>query len=425
MQPAIETRIHAMRRRPAIGISLLLAGLPIVAWADAPPASQPAPQPAQTAAPRVVGGVGAPASPYSGDAVVAIVKEVVGEKATFGNPPRVKVELLEVLRGDPKVDRTQAVWAPPDHGIDYGVIEQNPRYKEWASTPMNGPRVGEKYILWGWQVSNQFYALDRWVCTDEVRQKVMEMITRDKEAAREAQVKAAEEARKFAADRSAWWASIKDEDIAKWVAEADVVAITKGRTVVTEFLKGAPRAEYTDHVSYIAWARLGRDAQRFTERDLFDAPYVVFLSERGMVCVAGGGYFPVGEGLLPADDATLQAVREAVKHDKSPHRVTIALCGTLPDITMAQSKFQKLPATVLLSGYYLRLDPAGLKRGVVDRIKGVDVALSLTKDSGVNNFRAVAMKAANAEVIFDEHWPAIDEGGRIERLKATLLRLAK
>jgi hypothetical protein len=165
----------------------------------------------QPTAPRV-GGSGAPASPFWGDAVVAMVKEVTDKNATFGNPPRVKLEMVEVLRGDPKLDRTRAVWAPPDHGIDTGVVQENPRYKEWAGTPMRGPKVGEKYVLWGRQVSNEFFTLERWAYTDEARQRALEMIKRDQEAARGRQAKAEAEAVKIPADRAAWRPPITDVD---------------------------------------------------------------------------------------------------------------------------------------------------------------------------------------------------------------------
>jgi hypothetical protein len=58
----------------------------------------------------------------AGDVVVATVK-VSDHAATNGNPPRVELEIHEVLRGDAKVDRTRAVWVPMPHGVDFGDPE--------------------------------------------------------------------------------------------------------------------------------------------------------------------------------------------------------------------------------------------------------------------------------------------------------------
>ena len=70
------------------------------------------------------------------DIVVATVREVSPEPWTHGNPPRVALEVHDVLRGDAKADRSRALWAPPPHDIDYGPVEDNPRYKTWAARPM-------------------------------------------------------------------------------------------------------------------------------------------------------------------------------------------------------------------------------------------------------------------------------------------------
>jgi hypothetical protein len=93
---------------------------------------------------------GQPADPREGDAVVATITEVSGHAATYGNPPRVKLGVEQVLQGEAKTDRTHAVWAPPPHDVDTGTIYDNPRYKAWAATKMSGPAAGSRWILYGY-----------------------------------------------------------------------------------------------------------------------------------------------------------------------------------------------------------------------------------------------------------------------------------
>jgi len=86
--------------------------------------------------------------PWS-DAIVATVRRVSEGAATNGNPPRVELEVHEVLRGDAKLDRKRAVFAPFPHDVDTGTIITNPRYKAWAQIKMTAPQVGSKWILCG------------------------------------------------------------------------------------------------------------------------------------------------------------------------------------------------------------------------------------------------------------------------------------
>jgi hypothetical protein len=101
----------------------------------------------------VSGGTGAlagqTANPREADAVVATVTEVSSQASTYGDPPRVKLDVQRVLQGDPKTDRRQAIWAPPPHDVDTGTIYDNPRYKAWAAKKMKGPAVGSRWILYG------------------------------------------------------------------------------------------------------------------------------------------------------------------------------------------------------------------------------------------------------------------------------------
>src|SRR4051812_43464035 len=84
----------------------------------------------------------------AGDVFVATITRVEDEGATNARPPRVWLEVHEVLRGDAKVARSPAIWSPPFHGIDWGDDNQ-PELKRWLAAPLSGPKVGQKFILGG------------------------------------------------------------------------------------------------------------------------------------------------------------------------------------------------------------------------------------------------------------------------------------
>src|SRR5262245_55105472 len=84
----------------------------------------------------------------AGDVFVATITRVEDKDATNARPPRVWLDVHEVLRGEAKTPRSPAVWSPPFHGIDWGD-ETVPDLKLWKAAPMKGPKVGQKFILGG------------------------------------------------------------------------------------------------------------------------------------------------------------------------------------------------------------------------------------------------------------------------------------
>ena len=84
----------------------------------------------------------------AGDVFVATITRVEDKEATNSRPPRVWLNVHEVIRGNPKTVRSPAVWSPPFHGIDWGDGNQ-PELKLWRAQPLKGPKVGEKFILGG------------------------------------------------------------------------------------------------------------------------------------------------------------------------------------------------------------------------------------------------------------------------------------
>src|SRR5688572_18259553 len=111
-------------------------------------------------------------------AVTVIAVEDSG--ATYGAPPRVRLEVRQVLRGKYRGKRIDALWTPPHHDIDYIGGDSRERIRHWQATPMGGPAVGERLIVAGhscleakgWEVS----AYARYADTEENRSWILRAI---------------------------------------------------------------------------------------------------------------------------------------------------------------------------------------------------------------------------------------------------------
>ena len=276
-------------------------------------------------------GAGAPcASLHIGDVVVATVREVSTYAATHGRPPRVVLGVHEVLRGDLEADRSRAVWEPPLHDIDYGDVEKNPRYQAWKATPMAGPKVGDKMILWGRLVASKeakefrVFAWARFPYSDQKRAWALDLIRQHAEAerAREAEKRAKERA--LAEKKAQWRAKVSAEEIQRYAKEADFVAI--GRIVsggdggtqetpldleVREVLKGQKHERYAGNRYFVQVVVPGRVCALLDRR----TPYLLFLSEKGMEFTPSVPRHPrihSGDGIVIADEAAVKAARAAI-----------------------------------------------------------------------------------------------------------------
>jgi hypothetical protein len=266
-------------------------------------------------------GAGGPTFPFAGDCVVAVVKEVAPDKATYANPPRVKLQIVEVLRGDPKIDRTQAVWSPPPHGIDTRIITENPRYKQWAATPFPGPKVGEKFVLWGGGDGKVFVARERTPYTDDDRQKAIEIIERARKISEEYQKKAEAEKKARAEAVAKWRQGVSADDLRQYAAKADFVAVGRmsGEMIqpgpwlldfkVTRILKGEkdPIHKYTDNSYYVTFHLPAKLAEMLDR----DKDYLLFLQPSAKSFSASAPSYvtiPLGDGIVIADEEALKAL---------------------------------------------------------------------------------------------------------------------
>ena len=279
-------------------------------------------------------------NPYDGDAVVATVTGVSAHAATYANPPRVTLEVHEVLQGDPKTNRREAIWAPRPHDIDTGVIEDNPQYKAWAAKKMEGPAVGSRWILYGFSYSPHPAKPAIFHVSSEA---AFPFSDEKLAAAKNAAIVWAEYHRKLneemEADRradarlkAAWRTSTTRQDLEHFTAEADLVVTARWVSAastadaigveITSVLKGQVRDHPDKAVRpaggprYIDFAA-GPALQLLMDRQ---TEYLLFLSDAGVTFNHISPRYPrirSGDGAVIANEEALRAVRDALQEGAS------------------------------------------------------------------------------------------------------------
>jgi hypothetical protein len=172
-----------------------------------------------------------PGMPYGGsggdDVIVATVTKVSGHKATNGKPPLVELKVHEILRGDPKVDRRQAIWQPPffDRGFSGGAKAFTERYEKWKAEPMTSPKVGDKVILRGWPAGSvekgkkRFVALFQTPYSEDARKTEIQWIQAEDKYLRDALAQMEAEQKKLLEARKQWRARVSPDDIRKYAGK--------------------------------------------------------------------------------------------------------------------------------------------------------------------------------------------------------------
>ena len=295
---------------------------------------------------------GAPANPYAADAVVARVTEVSPHAATYENPPRVKLEVQEVIQGDPQADRRQAVWAPPPHDVDTGIVTENPRYKAWAATKMKGPDVGSRWILYGTlgvagSGTERVFHVSSHVAvpfSDEERARAVRAARERAAARRKAAAEAEADRRANARIKALWRLLTSQQELETYTAEADLIvtgrwtsAATHANAIgiqVTSVLqgtvrqlpqkvegkgKGDPRgpgggdkADEGEHLLYIDFSA-GPALEVLMDRD---TEYLLFLSDQGVTFSHVSPCYRrirSGDGVVILDEQALHAVKDALR----------------------------------------------------------------------------------------------------------------
>jgi hypothetical protein len=110
-------------------------------------AEVPAPVRAKGFDPTFYGG---PPAPECREIVLASVERVFDGPATTDHPPRVKLFLHEVLRGELRPGSIiTAVWSGPPHEFADTIPQNEEEHKRWADVPIGPPSVGSKFLLAG------------------------------------------------------------------------------------------------------------------------------------------------------------------------------------------------------------------------------------------------------------------------------------
>jgi len=282
----------------------------------------------------VTGGGGARqgGAPYlgldGGDVVVATVKKVSDHAATNGNPPRIELEIHEVLRGDAKADRSRAVWQPTPNGFDFGDPEMMRKAVEaWEALKFAGPKVGDKFVLWGEidGVSERpvfdVYSWHAYPFSAEKRTWAVKVIREAEEEARRYAAKLEVEKKALAKAQAEWRAKTSADDLKKFAAQADVVAV--GRITseyvsgpmtirVDQLLKGEKRKEHRGDTHYVA-ITVPKEVRQLLDRE---TDYLLFLSADGMKPGPSSDAYPfikASDGIVIADRKAVEAVKEAIE----------------------------------------------------------------------------------------------------------------
>jgi hypothetical protein len=123
--------IFANKRRQIMKVSFLIRFL-FAAWAT------------------FFSGLTTEASPPGGptgdeEVFTAVINEVPSGDWTFGNPPKVIVEVEEVFQGKSQKGKLTVIWGPPPNCFDTPGREAE--IELWKSHKLEVPKVGEKWIV--------------------------------------------------------------------------------------------------------------------------------------------------------------------------------------------------------------------------------------------------------------------------------------
>jgi hypothetical protein len=256
--------------------------------------------------------------------VVAIVRKVPEGAATRGNPPAIDLEIVEVLRGDYKAgDVARAVWHPPPHDIDTGG--RNAELTRWSETPMEKPKVGEKFILFGYRMTEEkqtVYHVRTEVnrpASDENKAQTVKIVEEMKRQVREEADRRALEAQRLADALRKWREGLTPERLTAMARAADVIVVGQ---IETQMIARQPLIYVRPDKVLKQPGDVGKlrtlilpVPPELLEVLKRDSSYVLFIKWPGKAGVPG--QFEVepasGQGIALGDEKTLAVVGEAVE----------------------------------------------------------------------------------------------------------------
>ncbi len=320
----------------------------------------------------------------SPEVFMAVVKDVPAGDWTFGNPPNVIVEVEEVFRGKRQKGKLTVTWGPPPH--DFDTTDREAELKLWKTRKLEVPKVGDKWIYWGWPVNGVLYtrADGRVPWSEENRARTIAQVQafeQSRKAELRRQNRTPEEISKA---RQKWQAGIQEKDLKHWTAQADFIALGKTAGLgnggekwlcmfkIEEILKGRSRQKFLNDEQRVQVRVKDDIAELMTP---WKDRYLLFLSERGMEMGPPYPplYEPVGDAVVIPDETTKKIVRETLKEKSTEPVLTVALCGSWYSERKKAVGHQSAGAVVIGVG--------DAKEGAVQRIReqiqGLDYVVNI------------------------------------------------
>ena len=82
--------------------------------------------------------------------VVAVVKNIDESRVnTNKEPPKLLLNITQVIKGKISVDEIEAIWRPFPHDVDWGGSDAEELIKKWEAIPNPPPEIESKWILSG------------------------------------------------------------------------------------------------------------------------------------------------------------------------------------------------------------------------------------------------------------------------------------
>jgi hypothetical protein len=370
----------------------------------------------------------------AGDVFVATITGVDDKDATNSRPPRVWLKVHEVIRGNAEIGRSPALWSPPYHGFDWGDGNQ-PELKAWRARPLKGPAVGQKFILGGGLLAPapaendapvyHLFSFVRIPYSDEARKKVIADLAALDEARRQYATKQAAAAKERALRGQKWRAAMSDQVIDKRTQEADAVAIGKivsGDTFhIESLLKGQPRMSSGGEY-YVTLPSKGFDP-RIVDLVSERPRCILFLSEKNLIASVTDIHAQLVdpfEGIVPADDAAIAAVKASLQKRPAPKPRPVLVISELdrgdaaPLVEAARETF-----AIVVSHQFSAHGPNTIVhvRNTIPHAK-----LLVMMDRGPERrVVAVQISADAATTLYEATWP----DGAAEQLQALLKKLVE
>jgi hypothetical protein len=385
-----------------------------------------------------VGGGGQPYEALdAGDVVVATITRVEDKNATNSHPPRVWLEIHEILRGEAKTVRSPALWSPPFHGIDWGDGNQ-PELRRWKTAPLKGPKAGQKFILGGRSLepvahekgapAYELFAFVRIPYSDEAREKVIANLQTLEAAHRKYTAEQAAAAKERELRRQEWRAAIDEKVIDKRTQEADAVAIgqlvSSGTYEIETLLKGQPRMS-TGGKYFVTLPSEGYDS-RIADLVAERPRCILFLSEKSLVASVTDIHAQLVdpyEGIVLADAAAIAAVKASLGKRPAPKQRQVLVISALNRVDAEPLARAARANFVVVDSHQFSGHSPNTIVHVRDTIP--HAAFLVMIDSGPQRrVRAVQITPDDATPLYDATWPEKETSEHLESLTKKLIQHA-